>query len=729
LLWGKTHNVVRDYGADNTGATYATVNIQNAINACGIGDTLLIPFGTFLLNNGLNLKSDMTVILTPKALLKANTDHVWLNNRSHIINGENLKNVTITGGGTIDGGGLVYPRGDYDRPRPGRGIRFYKSSNLKVQNLTVQNIPNFAVDFVYSSNINIDSLTVRGRGFFNLHGSSDGIDIESCTNVKITNCDVEVGDDGICIKSNAGYPCHNLRISKCVIASTCNAFKIGTSTVADVYDVIADNIIINKHSNPGSGNPVPTGDCISAIAMESNDNANVHDIICRNFTINSCYNPICFLLENRQGGTFTSRLENIVMENINCLKAVTQPIIFNLNCNIATNKIKNITLNNVIVKNYESEAGVNLKCMNGGYPEVNAYGIANAYGVWARGVDGLKLKNCEFYNLGGSKRQKFVFDSSVQNVDTSAITSRSQESKLNLPGKGLSQFDFFYAGESKEQNMYIVKNGQIVWEYKGPKDQGEISDAVLMTNGNILFAHQRGITLITPDKKVLWNYDAPKGCEIHTAQPIGKKYVLFIQNGDSGRVFIVNVKKNETVKSFTIPVKMPPSTHGQFRHARITAKGTLMVAHMDLGKISEYDSNGKELFTMIATGVWGVEPLKNGNILACCRSQIIEVTSKGEQVWNFQFKDIPEYNFNSPQVAIRRPNGNTIVGNWFNQWSGTGKVDPSNPPIQAIEITPDKKVVWALQSWTPPLDLGPSTIIQVLGDRGISEHVTFGKFK
>ena len=323
---------------------------------------------------------------------------------------------------------------------------------------------------------------------------------------------------------------------------------------------------------------------------------------------------------------------------------------------------------------------------------------------------------------------KLITTVSIFLLFMSSVRSIAQESKTQLPGKGLSLFDFFYAGESKEQNMYIVKNGRIVWENKGLKDQGEISDAVLMTNGNILFAHQRGITLITPEKKVLWNYDAPKGCEIHTAQPIGKKYIMFIQNGDSGRVFVVNVKKNETVRHFTIPIKMPASTHGQFRHARLTAR-TLMVAHMDLGKISEYDSNGKELFTMSAPGVWGVEPLKNGNILACCRSQIIEVTSTGEKVWDFQFKDIPEYNFNSPQVAIRRPNGNTVVGNWFNQWSGSGKVDPNNLPIQAIEITPDKKVVWALQSWTPPVDLGPSTIIQILGDKGISEHVTFGEFK
>jgi hypothetical protein len=41
-------------------------------------------------------------------------------------------------------------------------------------------------------------------------------------------------------------------------------------------------------------------------------------------------------------------------------------------------------------------------------------------------------------------------------------------------------------------------------------------------------------------------------------------------------------------------------------------------------------------------------------------------------------------------------------------------VDPSNAPIQVIEVTPDKKVVWALRSWTPPADLGPATTLQIL---------------
>lgn len=302
----------------------------------------------------------------------------------------------------------------------------------------------------------------------------------------------------------------------------------------------------------------------------------------------------------------------------------------------------------------------------------------------------------------------------------------AQNQKSQLPGKGLSQFDFFYAGESKEQNMHIVKGGRVVWEYKGPKDKGEISDAVLMTNGNILFAHQFGVTLINQKKEVLWNQDAPKGCEIHTAQPIGKKYVVYIQNGDPAQVFVVNIKNGKTVRSFTIPTN-GTGVHGQFRHARLTPDGTLLVAHMDFGKVCEYDSNGKVLFTMQEPGIWSVEPLSNRNILVCGRDEVREANRKGETVWAVPFKDLPDYPFKLSQTAMRRPNGNTIINDWFNQWNST--FDANHPTIQAIEITPDKKVVWALQSWTPPADLGPSTIIQILDDKAISEQVTFGEFK
>src|SRR5688572_8298142 len=48
-----------------------------------------------------------------------------------------------------------------------------------------------------------------------------------------------------------------------------------------------------------------------------------------------------------------------------------------------------------------------------------------------------------------------------------------------LPGKGLAQFDFFYAGEGKVQNMYMVRKGKVVWSYQDIVSRGEISDAVV----------------------------------------------------------------------------------------------------------------------------------------------------------------------------------------------------------------------------------------------------------
>jgi outer membrane protein assembly factor BamB len=305
--------------------------------------------------------------------------------------------------------------------------------------------------------------------------------------------------------------------------------------------------------------------------------------------------------------------------------------------------------------------------------------------------------------------------------------SQKPMAPATLPGKGLAHFDFFYAGEGKVQNMYMVRKGKVVWSYQDTVSRGEISDAVVMTNGNILFAHQYGITLITPEKKVLWKYTTPKGHETHTAQPIGKEHVVFIQNGDTARLFVVNIRTGKTVTNFILPTKKPIDVHSQFRRARLTDKGTMMVAHMDLGKVCEYDINGKEQLSLDVPSVWSAEPLKNGNILVASNHGFVrELNRKGEVVWEYLPREVPDYTLTSPQIAFRRPNGNTIINNWFSQFSG--KLDRSNPPIQAVEVTNDKRIVWALRAWDKP-DLGPSTVIQIMDEPGITENVFFGHIR
>jgi len=299
-----------------------------------------------------------------------------------------------------------------------------------------------------------------------------------------------------------------------------------------------------------------------------------------------------------------------------------------------------------------------------------------------------------------------------------------------LPGNGLAQHDFVYSGESHDRRIFIVRGGKIVWSYDDPAGKGEISDMVMLSNGNILFAHQFGVTEITPEKKVVWNFDAPAGHEIHTAVPIGKDRVLYIMNGDPGAVLrVVNIATGAIEKELPLAVKQPVSVHGQFRHARLTAAGTLMVAHMDLGKVVEYDSNGHELWSFPGPSVWSADPLANGNVLITDRIGVREVTRRGDTVWSWTPADAPGYKFASLQEARRLANGDTVINNWVNEW--TNNADNAPGSVQAIEVNPAKQIVWALREWSAPNALGPATSIQFLDQPGTTapEDVHFGDIR
>ena len=296
-----------------------------------------------------------------------------------------------------------------------------------------------------------------------------------------------------------------------------------------------------------------------------------------------------------------------------------------------------------------------------------------------------------------------------------------------LPGNGLAQHDFLFSGEAKDRRVFIVRKGEIVWTYDDPAGKGEISDAILLSNGNVLIAHQYAVKLIAPDKKVLWNFDAPKGTEIHTAQMIGNEHVLFIQNGDPPMVKVVAIASGEVKKQFALPAGNPKSVHAQFRHARLTADGTLMVAHHDWTKVAEYDADGKEVWSTPAKGPWAAQPLKNGNVLIVESSGYREVNRKGEPVWTLARTDLPDYKLPNLQLAWRLPNGNTLINVWVNSWQK--QTDAANQPVQALEVTPEKKVVWALRSYTGPTNLGPATTIQILDEPETLENVRFGEFK
>ncbi|MEY4490038.1 MAG: hypothetical protein RIQ79_2546 [Verrucomicrobiota bacterium] len=319
--------------------------------------------------------------------------------------------------------------------------------------------------------------------------------------------------------------------------------------------------------------------------------------------------------------------------------------------------------------------------------------------------------------------------SAVFAIDATFARLPAPNSPAVLPGNGLSQHPFLYAGEwdyrKPDQTIFIIRDGKVAWTYSIPiKDAvgtlQEWGDATLLSNGNVLFARKTGAGLVTPDKKLLWNFDAPPGTEVHIAQPLGLDRVLLVQNGDPARLFIIEIATGKIVKDLALPTPHPEKSHLQFRRVKLTGAGTFLAAHLDDNKVVEYDQNGHVIWSFTTPGPWTAVRLKNGNTLVTSYpSSVLEVNPKGEVVWSFDQRDAPDIRFFIFQEASRLANGDTLVSNWCPVHLKNPADWPSS--VQVIEITPDKKVVWALRAWDAPADLGPASAVQLLDEPGVPE--------
>ena len=284
----------------------------------------------------------------------------------------------------------------------------------------------------------------------------------------------------------------------------------------------------------------------------------------------------------------------------------------------------------------------------------------------------------------------------------------------NLPDKGASQRPMLYIGEGYNK-IFLVDHGRIAWTYS-TGGGNELDDIWMLSNGNVLYTRMQYIAEITPDKRVVWRYDAPKGTEIHTCQPIGFDKVMFVLNGlPNPKLMIVNIRTAAVVLEHALPdlsTTDPKSVHPQFRRVRVTAQGTYLASFLMMNRVVEYDKNFKEIWRYDIQSPWAAIRLKNGNTLITDEKDVLtrEVNPKKETVWELTKKDIPpQYWYENAQSATRLANGNTII------CSRGGK----DQGPQLVEVTPDKKVVWVLQDWK---QFGPATAVQILDDPGYPER-------
>ena len=287
------------------------------------------------------------------------------------------------------------------------------------------------------------------------------------------------------------------------------------------------------------------------------------------------------------------------------------------------------------------------------------------------------------------------------------------------PGRGIGEHPMLYAGEGYN-TLFVVNQGKVIWTYSTGKG-GEIDDVWLMTYGHILYARQNYAEEITPKKQVVWHLDAPAGTEIHSVQPLGLDRVLVVRNGLPPKLMIITKATGAVEVERELPALSlddPKSVHPQFRRIRMTAQGTYLLPFLKMGKVVEYDRDGKEVWSHEVQTPWAAVRLHNGNTLIAVEREKTarEVNPKGETVWQFGPADLPPgIAFRNVQTADRLANGNTVI------FSSTGGVKKEDRPsiIQLVEVTPDKKVVWVLQDWK---NLGPATTAQFLDQPGIPER-------
>jgi hypothetical protein len=279
----------------------------------------------------------------------------------------------------------------------------------------------------------------------------------------------------------------------------------------------------------------------------------------------------------------------------------------------------------------------------------------------------------------------------------------------DLPGEGLARHPMVYIGEG-DNTIYVIDKGKVVWTYQTGLGN-ELDDVWLMTNGNLLFSRMSYVAIVTPEKKVVWHRDAPPGTEIHACQPIGLDKVLLMENGTPARLLVINIKTGKTEVEHEVP-DAGPNVHPQFRRVRMTAAGTYLLPFLAMNKVVEYDKNFKPIWTYEISSPWAAIRLRNGNTLITNEKDRLarEVNRKGETVWEYSLRsDLPAgLVMPGSQSNVRLANGNTVICSRGGNGAG----------LQLIEVTPAKKVVWALYDWKT---LGPATAVQMLDDPCIPE--------
>jgi len=274
VLWD-----VRDFGAVGDGRHKDTQAIQSAINACAAsgGGIVRISSGIYV-SGTLYLADNLELCVESGAVILGSPDRCDYNaddrfpvntafdkehvSGAHLLIAYKTTNTSITGLGTINGNSGAFcdwSSGDvnhsyryltkkFDRRewRPGQMIFFCQCNNVTVRDVTLLNAPYWTLFFFGCDTVKATGLTVKNPAMTH---NADGIDIDCCRGVVISDCIIRTADDCITLRGNCRLlgeekPCEDVTVANCILSTPCNAVRIGVGDGV-VRNCAITNIVID----------------------------------------------------------------------------------------------------------------------------------------------------------------------------------------------------------------------------------------------------------------------------------------------------------------------------------------------------------------------------------------------------------------------------------------------------------------------------------------------------
>jgi len=415
---------VRDCGAVGDGKTLDTEAIQKAIDQCAAqgGGTVRLPKGTWL-SGTVYLASRVTLSIEAGATLlgSRNPDHyahrrvppgspekeahrIWA-----LISGQDLEHVAIRGEGTIDGQGDAFRWKGGSRPK---GIYLIGCRDVTVEGVRMRNAGCWMQHYRQC-----DRVTIRGIDVFNhVTYNNDGLNVDSCRDVTITDCRVDSDDDGIVLKSLSTRPCRNVTVTGCTVSSHCNALKMGTESGGGFQNVTITDCTVFSPKKSESIYGRQRG--LAGIALEIVDGGTLDNVNVSKIDVEGVSVPIFLRLGNRarqyepgQPKPGVGTLRNVVIHDVVARKTSE------IGCSITGlpgHRVENVVLRNLKLGfdggGKRETASRQVPERPESYPESTMFGALPAWGFYVRHARDLTLENVELRVAQPDLRHALVFD-------------------------------------------------------------------------------------------------------------------------------------------------------------------------------------------------------------------------------------------------------------------------------------------------------------------------------